>query len=314
MASAASSASRASSSIDLGGYAIPVGRLLTLDPALRKANAEATGAGMWMSALSAEQFQGVQIARERLDNVEHAVVHGVARADGARLERHRSRSRKPQESSVVDLKTVREEVARLFRDWASRGRVPESEQLAPARRHPLLRGLPRRDRHAFARLADDDGGPRRGQRFEPALNPEAAQSPWEHLCILEEPERERYLATDVALRRTRWSCRTTSARRSRSFRTVSRSRSSPWQRRSRGTWSTRIARLNNRHPGLDARVLRDPDPDYLFYDLDVAPPTVLHYVGLGQFNQGRDEISIGGQFGSVEMLIDALPASGARGW
>ena len=294
-------------SIDLGGYAIPVGRLLTLDPALRKANAEATGAGMWMSALSAEQFQGFQIARA-LESAASTRSFTVSLgqtgrgwsvtalgAEGEELERE------------VDLNTVREEVARLFRDWASRGRVPESEQLRLLGGILFSAAFPNGIGTRLRALADDDGGPVVvNLRFEPGLNPRLVQLPWEHLCILEEPESERYLATDERFALTRvmpHHIRADGQELSHGFSValVAVAEAEPRD------VVDRIERLNKRHPGLDARVLRDPDPDDLFYDLDLAPPTVLHYVGLGQFNQGRDEISIGGQFGSVEMLIDALP-------
>ena len=307
---------------DLGGYAIPIKRLFAVDPKLRGANGGAHDRGShWVRALSIDQRQGWQASRTlEVEAEARSFTVSLGQSDEGWSVTAEDSDAGPTAQEWVDLNAVREEVARLFRDWASRGRVEESDQLR------LLGGIlfsaacPGSIGERLRELSRSEGEPVIVNLcFESGLNQRVVQLPWEHLCIPEAAERELYLATDEHFGLARIIPRPVqgdtgqdlSEGLSVALVAVHDEEAAQGSGAARDVTS-RVAGLAAKElPGLTPTELENPDADDLSDALHEAPPAVLHYVGTGKFSHGRDEIALGPtpglQYGPVEMLLEALP-------
>ena len=184
---------------DLGGYAIPIEEVASRMPTLARQNlAYHQASREWLELLSPEQrrvllrpsetaqYGGlfvVSLGREGYEWEATATVH----RSGAAVE-----ALAPEE---VNLNVVRDKVARLFRDWAARGRA-EPHRVAPGRYDPgeevrLLGEI------LFSAVLPGEIGKRlqtligeAEDRVQFALHieprgdsPEVVEMPWEHLLL-----------------------------------------------------------------------------------------------------------------------------------
>ena len=313
----------------LGGYAIPIKRLLALYPKVRGANGSVHDRdSAWVRALSVEQRQRWQtsVAVESASHVRSLTVSLGQTIDGWRVV-----AEEPDGGTVpeewVDLNAVRDEVARLFRDWASRGwddgpsrgRVQESEQLRLLGGILFSAAFPGSIGERLRELSSREGDPVVvSLRFESGLNALVVELPWEHLCIPEAAERELYLATDEHFGLVRvmplGPPASESPNLSEGLSVAVVAVPGGESAKESGAPSEvvgRITKLDEKFPSLEPHELDSPDIDQLNDLLADTRPIVLHYVGSGRFSHGRDEIALGPsaalQHAPVELLIDALP-------
>jgi hypothetical protein len=323
----------------LGGYAIPVGTLFKLAPKLQAANERYHESDpTWLNALDEGQQRAWQRAGSkaaaRLAGSRHFVitlgqsgadwkVSALVHPDGEDIE-----------GETVDLNKVRKQVARLFRDWASRprdrlgkGRYQESDQVALLGEILFSAVCPGRIGDRLLELMGEPQSPRLlvSLRFDDTIDPDLQQLPWEHLCLPRKSESEeaRFLAYDSAFGFTR-ALRAPSAipppePTDGALRVVVAAMPPPEveddvQRRV----IDRLAQM--RFDGLAVREpLRQPDDVDIEDALEEEPhaTTVLHYVGYGRYDGKLDYVALGSgayervQFASIEQLADALCAGTA---
>ncbi|MGH3040161.1 MAG: CHAT domain-containing protein [Gaiellaceae bacterium] len=193
---------------DLGGYAIPVTTLFKLDSQLRLENERFHEKNRrWFDLLPSEQQRLVKAAwgpvRAGEDEATLFVVTVGQVGDGWQV----SAAVHPPGDQVgpiaVDFNRVRQEVARLFRDWASRGRVDVAEQIRLLGDILYRALLPDEvDERLEALLASEHVHV--ALHFEESANSNLVHLPWEHLYVPKRgPRSEVYLATNPQLRLSR---------------------------------------------------------------------------------------------------------------
>lgn len=309
---------------DLGGYAIPIKWLFDLDPMIRRENARAhEGKSRWVGEFTVEQRQRWQTgwAVERpADTLEFDVLLGET-PEGWKVTARTGNDEPPLEE-WVDFNAVREEVARLFRDWASRGRVEETEQLRLLGGILFSAAFPRRiGAHLRELLSNGGGSIAVNLVFEAGVNSRVLELPWEHLCIPVPAEAERYLASDerFCLARVFLPHREVRHVDALSGEVTAALVAAPLPVSSGESpvcdVARRIEKLPTEIANLTVSRATSADVDDLRDFLRVTAPDVLHYVGFGRF-QGRDEILLGPDAelscGRVELLLEALPSSPPR--
>ena len=212
----------------------------------------------------------------------------------------------------VDLNTVRSEVARMFRDWASpdsswRGRVDRGEEVrllgtilsSAVLPLPLLAQLEKElEEH-------QDGWVLVALRFEPADSPvdqDLEFLPWEHLYVPRtELTREMYVATETGLAFARAQASTlepSSAPVPRELKVLLISAEPAGE----GDLEQEIAiAVRDVASGMEKTLdgkrvrlvpIRSPQPSELMETLRTIRPDVVHYVGYGRYNDGSDEIAL----------------------
>jgi hypothetical protein len=309
---------------DLGGYAIPIKWLFDLDPLIRRENARAhEGRSSWVGELTVEQRQRWQsnwALQLPADTLEFDVSLGET-PEGWKVTA-RVGNNGPALEEWVDFNAVREEVARLFRDWASRGRVEETEQLRLLGGILFSAAFPRRiGTHLRHLMSEDQRSIAVNLVFEAGVNARVLELPWEHLCIPGPAEEEHYLASDERFSLTRVFLPDHEV--------------SPVEALPGGATTAlvaaplpaasgeapvcdvarRIERLSADIANLTVRRAVSADVDDLRDFLRENTPDVLHYVGFGRY-QGHDQILLGPDAelscGRVELLLEALPTPPPR--
>jgi hypothetical protein len=308
----------------LGGYAVPISKVLRLDGKIQGASgAYHKTDDRWVTLLTAEQrlLWQATVATQAATEAHTFTVHLGQTDEGWQVTADEpGRAALPPEP--VDLNAVKEEVARLFRDWASRGRVNESQQVL------LLGGIlfsAAFPRGIGARLRELASAPESEPvdvrlRFEPGLDAPLAQLPWEHLCL---PDKDRplYFATDERFRFTRVVAPAGSPAGTAPLSdglTVTVVSARPPGRgepqRSISSVAERLARLKLQRFSVEHE--EGPDAAALEDRLEHATPDVLHYVGTGQFVDGDDKVALGKptsiEYVTVEVFVDCLPSPPPR--
>lgn len=183
---------------DLGGYAIPIERLFLRSPTLERQNTKYHEAyPEWFDLLPPEQKSVLLDARpgaSRASGFTTLFVISVGREENDWAVSAELYPGGPLETEEADLNSVREKVARLFRDWASRGRADPSE-VAPGRFDPgeevrLLGGilfsaaLPAAIGRRFETLLPEgDERVLLALHFKRGLQPAIVEMPWEYLYL-----------------------------------------------------------------------------------------------------------------------------------
>jgi CHAT domain/Trypsin-like peptidase domain len=309
--------------LDLGGYAIPIEKLFLRSPTLERLNRGYHEAYRdWFDKLPPEQksvlldarrgaFSSgsftsvfvVSLGREENDWAVSATLHPGGHVG-------------PEE---VDLNSVREKVARLFRDWASRGRA-EPGEVAPGRFDPgeevrLLGGilfsavLPGAIGRRFEEvLPEGDERVLLALHFKRGLQPAIVEMPWEHL-YLPQPGVE----SDVHVAR---------ADKLAFVRVLSPERREPERPSMRHLSALMVGvspptaagqeRLADRvlaaAPSVDRRVdnltldpLDMPTAEQVQEKLAAGAYDIVHYVGFGQYRGGADQLALQG-YGGFQYL------------
>ncbi len=305
-----------------GGYAVSIDAVLQLDTKLSNANES-------FHARRRDWFKLLDPARQQLlrkswgsrtagrEPVTYFVL--TVGPDGGGSNWHVQAEIEPGGELIgpvqVDLNVVRLEVARLFRDWASRGRVsPEAEQVrllgsilygavfpvAIAERFEQVTAEPGRGRVVVALC------------FDGQTEPDLMHLPWEHLY---RPRRFPDTGMQIAIERSVAFVRTWRAKPvdhdddSGGNLSVLVVAIEPKRNETVRAVVGQLERTAGSVGNLTLDVIDTPTPieleDRLLQGYDV-----LHYVGLGRFRDGVDEIALGGETGDIEYLsIDAVADS-----
>ena len=214
----------------------------------------------------------------------------------------------------VDLNTVRTEVARLFRDWASRGRVhPEAEQVRLLGTILFGAAFPNEIGRRFAALADPKQDDRIfvALRFSENTEDDFMHLPWEHLY--QERRGLTRMGVHLAIERTLGFARTVSDGPEEYPEPVSQELSTlvvavkprpvdggrdgfpPAQRVEEVVAG--LKRTAERESGF---TIADPVWTPTVTDLEdaVGGHDIIHYVGFGRFRDRADRIALGGDTAS----------------
>ena len=176
---------------DLGGYAIPVTTLLKLMPDLRQMNIRVhMGSDRWLLSLSPDRQALIKAGWQRGSEVDPEPTFFVVTVspDEANVWSVLAKIHPSGESigpEFTDLNQLRPQVARLFRNWATRRRVLEKE-LVNLLGSVLFGAVFSGDvRKRFEELLAQREGARLKLclRFESNTQRELVELPWEHLYV-----------------------------------------------------------------------------------------------------------------------------------
>lgn len=315
----------------LGGYGIPIRTLFRLEPTIQRANERFHEKDdRWYRILEAKQQRllraGWKTRRADDDSTRQFVVSVGQTATGWEVSANVYPDDEPTDAVPVDLNAVRLEVARLFRDWASRGRVHEPDQIR------LLGGI------LYTALFPDEIGARfeallaRRQEepfhvalsFEQGTDRDLIQLPWEHLYVPRRRGRaasDVYLAVDGALgfARTLMSKPVATERPPVRDLSIFVAAFRPDLGDGAGALSTRgklvegivddIKRLAAQIEGVVVEDALNLDSEGL---KTICTPDydVVHYVGFGRFENGADELALGA---NTDAGIDYFPIGALAG-
>jgi hypothetical protein len=319
----------------LGGYAISARTLFELDPTLQTQNLRFHKHDKsWTNLLTPEQRRLLAPTLGAKPEGEAATVFVVTVRQTAKRWEARAvvyPGEDKLKATAIDLNSVRVEVARVFRDWALRGRVKEAEQIRMLGKILYTALFQGAIRTRFEELL----GRRREQpviaaiSFEAETDKDLSQLPWEHAWVPSEgPRGDVYLATDryLSFERTLHSEPAASDQeeppQGLSVLVV---RADP--PRSPGVrdadevtfveWVVEKLEANAEDVwGLDVRRLDNPTPEVLGDELEAGSYDVVHYIGFGRFELGAraDELVLGSVGGGVDYAsIDTLSESLRRG-
>lgn len=318
---------------DLGGYAIPITVLNQLAVKVIRENQRLHAQGSrWVELLPPElrrRRNKAQSSRFAEDAPDRRLVISVGQTDdGWEVSADIHPEGLLVEPIPIDLNKVRLEVARLFRDWSSRGDWSSPGRFQQGVSEVGLLGsilsravLPGDIGERFSELRKESGRLAITLRFEDDTDPDLIQLPWEHLYYEEAAGAGTCLARDG---------RTTFARAL--GRTVHAAK--PPSRHSlrvllvavRPEWATAgeaaisavdevvrdLESLSARNDSVDVVRIEENSPDASAIEQVVADFHVVHYVGFGRFTGASDQLALGGdgEFGieyvGPQQLADAL--------
>jgi hypothetical protein len=319
----------------LGGYAIPVRRLLELEPRLQAASEDFHSRdSRWVDHLTDEQRFGRHRARD-LARTAGGMHHFVVRLRQVGDRCHVSAVVDPVAvdddkltTVPVDLAAVPEEVARLFRDWAaSRGRLDSSSQIGLLGGILFRAAFPEAIGNQLRELLAEQPSERVlvSLNFDPSVDQALVELPWEHLCIVDrdDPDRSVYIATDerLGLARTREALPgpvdvgvpdptlsvVVALALPEDLRAIMVDRLTKLERQ----YDAEADVLAGGVAPLRLDYLATADPGTLRDKLGESAWDVLHYLGSGRFENGRDQVtlhrSVSGEL--AQMPIEALASS-----
>jgi hypothetical protein len=304
---------------NLGGYALPIADLLALEKAVRAENETYHQLNTeWLAALTADQQSGWHAARVRSATAARHFMVTLDETDAGWRVTADDPGDADLESVRVDLNTVKSEVARLFRDWASQhGRVDEDDQVRLLGRILFSAAFPGRIGNRLVELMEARETERVlvGLRFDPDLDREFRELPWEHLC-LPEPH-DVYMAADPRVSFARVPSMHAGdelpppSTGPLSVVLMAIGPSDPEQRPSAADRvRDGLVRIAAEPPKLALKSLLNPDAAELETALADHPADVLHYVGFGRFRNGVDQVALGAWGGDIDFIPgDALAES-----
>jgi hypothetical protein len=288
------------SAVDLGGYAISAQALYEREPGLQGLNQSFHQKdSRWRELLTTEQrralapFFGRQTPEPSKLFVLTIGLQGSGWTVGATI----YPAGEPLAPVAVDLNGPRVAVARLFRDWAARGRVQEAEQVR------LLGGI------LFRALFQDSIRARFGELlaqkeeepfsialcFRQGTDADLVHLPWEYAYVpAEENVPETYLAADRFLRfvRSQLSNPEVGSQPPTRSLAVLLVAMRPPDSNEDMSW---ISRHLEHVPGV--QVIERPTVEVLSGKLESGDFDVVHYVGFGRFHSYTDELALGGEDG-----------------
>jgi hypothetical protein len=294
---------------DLGGYAVPITTLFRQAPRLERDNERVhVSDSRWIDLLPSEVRRlrrASQRARpaEAVPDRRFVITVGQAE-DGWKV----SADLHPDGELVgpvpIDLNTVRRQVARLFRDWASRGRVQhEGGEIALLGSILFRAVLPGAIGERFAELRAEGSRLAVALRFEQGTDCDLIQLPWEHLYYEDESGRGICLARDGSATFARAIQREpaeSEVPHRRSLRVLVVAVRPQWE--ADGDAAVKqvdevVAALEatgNRVGALDVVRMDEDAPDAFAVRNALADFHVVHYVGFGRFAGAADELALGG--------------------
>jgi hypothetical protein len=304
-------------STDFGGYAIPISDLLKLGKTVRSANENYHECSSeWYDALNAEQKVGWHMAHARAaSEVRSFVIAMDEKDDGWQVTADDPEGRQ-LDPVRVDLNAVKTEVARLFRDWAARGRLNPEEQTALLGQILFSAAFPGAIGERLGELFSDESGGRVlvCLKFDETPDRQLSELPWESLRF--PAPHDVNLATDAKLSVVRLTDRrpdlsipgpaTQKLKVLAAFVGLSSDKQDDVN-----TLKSRLTRASNAEPGFNLVPLVHPDINELEEKLYDTKPDILHYIGLGQFTETKDRFALaeepGLQFYDIDELVELLP-------
>jgi trypsin-like peptidase/CHAT domain-containing protein len=319
----------------LGGYAIPITTLFALDADLEDANQRYHASGSdWFDAMSSGQRQAWKARRgpmvSRQAESRHLIVRVGPKPDGWRVSAQvqPGGDKVPLESAAsVDLTTVRTEVARLFGDWASRGRVPEGEQIRLLGTILFTALFPPEISACFESLLKEhrDGQVHISLQFEEGTDPYLINLPWEDLYRPEDSARAALplaAAGHVSFARTLLAEPEDPGSEDRLSEVASALlmavRPKPMKdaataehvldRALTDEVAQALLKTAGETPGFQIKELEGGDAETLVEELTGGGYDILHYVGFGAFLEGEDQLAVEGETieGAEFLTIDDL--------
>jgi hypothetical protein len=297
----------------LGGYAVPVASLLQRVPLLTEENDRVHLADpFWLDVIQLTQREAWWATRGGATTVvgtpaRQLVVTVGPGGNGAWEVRARlDGNATPIGGGSVDLNAVRGAVARLFRAWSARGRIPEAEQIRTLGQVLFSAAFPGGVGSALNELLD---GPEErimiSLNFESAIPEDFVNLPWEHLYAAVRGARDEVLlATDRRLGLVRTLGEepmpsTNAPERSRLSILVVAATSSATDDEDDaepvGQALRRLLALGDQIPALDIEVIRAPRAQALAERVEKQKPDVVHYLGFGAYVDGIDRLMLGGR-------------------
>jgi hypothetical protein len=325
----------------LGGYAISLATLFTLDPEVRRKNQSFHEKHQeWLVLLDPRRQQYWRSTwGDRVASAPAKTYFVVTLGPGDNAPGWQARADiYPDGGHIgpvpVDLNTVRTEVARLFRDWASRGRVhPEAEQVRLLGTILFGAAFPDEIGRRFAALADPKQGERIfvALRFSENTEDDFMHLPWEHLY----QERRGLTRTGVhlAIERTLGFARTVSDAPEEYPEPMSQGVSvlvvavKPRPEEGGRDGFSPAQRVQEVVAGLEKTAERESGlaiaepvwtPTVTELEKAVGGHDVIHYVGFGRFRDRVDMLALGGDTASglmyvtIEDFADSLRAGNPR--
>jgi hypothetical protein len=299
--------------IDLGGYATPVTALLQLDPTLKRDNEQFhKRAKAWFSLLEPDQ-QRLLLATQGAtgpDQPPYQVVVNVVQTNGDwKVRAHLYPDDEPLDKIAdnVDLNMVRRDVARLFRDWASQGRVPQLEQiklLGSILYGALFPGTSGRRKRFEQLLAHKrDRNVSVALRFDEDTDREIVDLPWEHLYVPARGEApEVFLASDLSTALFRSLLEEPGEDHAPDNSSISvlivAVKPAQTEADKKNNYDAEplvdgIVKELKSFAGVDFLSVDTPDADELVKALGAGSYDVVHYVGFGRFRAGLEQIAFG---------------------
>jgi hypothetical protein len=310
----------------LGGYAIPATVLLERDPTLLTKNQRFHEQdSRWFELLTLHQQQHRRQAWEADPSrvtapFKQFIVTVGETSDGWQV----SADIYPEGRNIpavrVDLNTVRRQVARLLRNWASRGRVQQGEQIRLLGSILYSAVFPLGIGREFEALRQEPDGEQVfvGLRFEEGTDEDLIQLPWEHLCL--PADRGVYLAAESRLSLARTSLKqphkTDQPPKSGSLSILvvavkpkefddeplrPEDRRAPLIQRTVNELEDAVERVD----GLEIVTLENPEPDDLEQQIERGGYDIVHYVGFGRFQGTAEELAVGAK--TTRDAIDYVP-------
>jgi hypothetical protein len=198
----------------IGGYAVPISTLFELERSVKRSNRNTClDDSRWVDELPEDQKKLMRKARVQMrpgPKPQSVFVISLSQEGEVWKVTAQRDTQSLGEANEVNLNQVRNSVARVFRDWATRGRIyPVSEQvkvLGGILSAALLRGNIRGE-FMEALPEEEDDWLEVALHFDAQVDPELMNLPWEHLYVPGEPAvyaaRDEKLALVRTLRRGR---------------------------------------------------------------------------------------------------------------
>jgi hypothetical protein len=310
----------------LGGYAIPIERLSLLSPTLMRQNAaHHQAARYWLDLLPAEQKSVLLDAKPGNAVDDGFTLMFVVSVGGDENDWEVTATLHPGgplNSEEVDLNAVRDKVARLFRDWASRGRTDPTEvargRFDPGEEARLLGGilfsavLPGAIGQRLEELLPTDR--ERVQlalHFRPGISPEIVELPWERLYLARPG-----VLTDVHVSR---------AEKLSFVRVLSpepRAPEQPYRRQLSALMigvnppdadaalpADAVLEQAAKLAGFEAKALDMPRTADVHDEVAGGAYDIVHYIGFGQYSSGADKLALRDRAAGYQYLDPELFAA-----
>ena len=292
---------------DLGSYAVPVTTLYRLEPRLKGENERAHAKGSrWVSWLPYD-VRALRQASQQARPAEAApatlmVVSVGQTQDGWQVTADIHPGGEVVGPVPIDLNSVRQQVARLFRDWASRGRIQQEGEITLLG-SILFRALfPGEIATRLAELQQSGNRVALSVRFDQGTDCDLIELPWEHAYYEEEGGKGVSLARVATLTFARVLERAPAPAgvpKRRSLKVLVVAVHPQWED------AQTVAQVDEVVDGLKATAQRigavdvvtidDFSPDVFTVGEQLADAQVVHYVGFGRYSGGVDALALGGE-------------------
>ncbi len=318
--------------VDLGGYAIPLSTLFRVAPQLEGENARFHARDRRWEDLLPTDARRLRRMAQGARPVEdapatHLVVSVGQTASGWEVVADVTPGGTTIGPVAIDLNAVRQKVARLFRDWASRGRMQqlqEGGEIALLGQILFQAVIPDPIATRFRALRTADARLAVALHFADGTDSDLIELPWEHVCDEDARGRGVYLAREAGTTFSRVLERTpqdADPPTQRTLRVLVAAVRPQWDGDA-GTQALaavqevvgQLERISQARQNVDVTVMAEDAPDADAIAGLLPAFDVLHYVGFGRFTADGDGIALGGDAASgIEYVPTAELAAAFAG-